>query len=297
MGVTLPRPSSPPASEHDVAAAFEWCRRFTRAHQENFSVVTWFLPRELRPHFYSLYSFCRMTDDLGDEAEGDRLAQLDAWEADLRACHEGERRDPVFVALGKTIDQFGIPAEPFLDLIEANRLDQRIARFATYEELLGYCARSANPVGRMVLYVLGYRDQRRQLLADATCTALQLANFWQDVTVDWGKGRVYLPQEDLERFGIDETAIANRRVTPEFRALIRFQVERTHVLFAEGRELESLVDKQSRLDVRLFRLGGEATLRAIERADYDVLTARPGVPKHRKAWMALTNGIRLKVGI
>lgn len=285
------------AQQGEVSAAFEWCQRFTRAHQENFSVVSWFLPRELRPHFYSLYSFCRMTDDLGDEAPGDRIAELDAWDADLRACYDGQRSTQLFIALGDTIDRFDIPVETFLDLIEANRMDQYLNRFATYQELLSYCARSATPVGRMVLHVLGYRDERRQRLADATCTGLQLANFWQDVAVDWEKGRVYLPQEDLKRFGVDESAIANRTASPEFRDLLRFEVDRARALFQEGRTLESLVDRRARLDVRLFRLGGEAALGAIERAGYDVLTARPAVSKRRKAWLALTNGARLKTGI
>lgn len=281
------------AEEH----AFAWCRDFTRAHEENFAVVSWLLPKAIRPHFYSLYSYCRSTDDLGDEAEGDRLQLLDAWESELRDCYAGRRAKPLFVALGRTIDQYDIPPEPFERLIEANRIDQRVFRFATYDELLNYCSYSATPVGRMVLYVLGYRDERRQELSDATCTGLQLANFWQDVTVDWGKGRLYLPQEDLARFGISEDDIAARRFTPAFRELMRFEVTRARSLFAKGRELEALVDRRARLDVRLFRLGGEAVLDAIEAAGYDVLKARPAVSKQRKARMALTNGVRLKLGI
>ena len=292
MALTAARP----VTTSSTGEAYAWCRDYTRAHQENFGVVSWLLPKEVRQHFYSLYSFCRWTDDLGDEAEGDRLAQLDQWERDLRDCYEGRRERALFVALGATIDEFRIPIDPFVRLIEANRMDQSITRFATYEDLLHYCAHSATPVGQMVLYVLGYRDTRRQALSDATCIGLQLANFWQDVSVDWEKGRVYIPQEDLVRFGVSEEDIARRRATPAFRDLMKFEVERARELFAEGRNLEGLVSRKARLDVRLFRLGGEAVLEAIEAVQYDVLAARPEVPKRKKAWMALSNGIRIKAG-
>jgi squalene synthase HpnC len=295
--VAVTAAGTPSAGVNDVASAYEWCRQYTRAHQENFSVVSWVLPAELRPHFFSIYSFCRWTDDLGDEAPGDRLAQLDAWDAELRRCYAGDRSSPLFVALGATIDRFTIPVDPFARLIEANRRDQRITRFQTYADLDEYCSYSATPVGRMVLYVLGYRDERRQALADATCIGLQLANFWQDVTVDWEKGRVYLPLEDMTKFGVSEADIAGRRCTSAFRELMRFEVGRARALFAEGRELEGLVGRRARLDVRLFRLGGEAVLDAIEAANYDVLRARPEVSKAKKARMALGNGVRLKLGI
>jgi squalene synthase HpnC len=284
-------------STPETDAAFAWCRDFAHAHQENFSVVTWLLPKDIRPHFHSLYSFCRITDDLGDEAHGDRLRQLDDWEAELRACYEGQRTSPLFVALGDTIDRFDIPADPFLRLIEANRMDQRISRFATYDDLLDYCSYSATPVGRMVLYVLGYRDECRQKLSDDTCVALQITNFLQDVTLDWEKGRVYLPQADLERFGVSERDIAERRFSLGFYELMRFEVHRTRELFARGRDLEKLIDKRARLDVRLFRLGGEATLDAIAAAGYNVLKARPRISRARKGWMALSNGARIKSGI
>ncbi len=169
MSTTIAVPSSAALAEAD---AFGWCRRYARAHDENFTVVSWFLPKRLRPHFFALYAFCRWTDDLGDEAEGDRLALLDAWERDLRDCYAGRRTQPLFAALGAAIDRFDIPPAPFLRLIEANRMDQRITRFETYGDLLRYCEHSAAPVGRMVLYVLGYRDAERQRLSDATCIAL-----------------------------------------------------------------------------------------------------------------------------
>lgn len=277
--------------------AFTWCRTYARAHDENFSVVTWFLPRDLRPHFFSLYAFCRWTDDLGDEAEGDRLALLDAWERDLRACYDGRRESPLFVALGSTIERYDIPTEPFLRLIEANRMDQRATSFETYDDLLHYCEYSAAPVGRMVLYVLGYRDEHLQRLSDATCIGLQLANFWQDVSRDLANGRVYLPREDIRRFEYDEQRLRTGVVDAPFRELMRFEVQRARDLFAQGRELEALIDRRARLDVRLFRLGGEATLDAIARAGYDVLSSRPRVSKAKKLWLAASNGARMRAGV
>jgi squalene synthase HpnC len=277
--------------------AYEWCRRYTRARDENFTVVSWFLPRDLRPHFFALYAFCRWTDDLGDEASGDRPAQLDAWERELLACFEGRRERPLFVALGETVERFAIPPEPFRRLIEANRIDQRVSRYETYGDLVRYCEHSATPVGRMVLHVLGYRDEERGRLADATCTALQLANFWQDVSVDLEKGRIYIPLEDIRAFGYSEAELRAGVANGPFRALMRFECDRARALFERGQELEELVDRRAQLDVRLFRIGGEAVLGAIEAADYDVLSARPRVSKARKAWLALWNGLRLKLGV
>ena len=286
-------------TDHRISEAggADWCRRYARQHDENFTVVSWFLPKGLRPHFFALYAFCRWTDDLGDEAEGDRLQLLDEWERELRACYDGRRSQPLFVALGRTIEQFDIPADPFLRLIEANRMDQRITRFESYDDLLHYCDHSATPVGRMVLYVLGYRDERRQQLSDATCIGLQLANFWQDVSVDLAKGRIYIPLADMKQFGYSEESLRAAVADDAFRALMRFEVKRARELFAQGRQLESLVDRRARTDLRLFRLGGEAVLDAIQRADYDVLSRRPRVGKPKKLWMALSNGVRMKLGV
>ena len=275
--------------------AYEWCRQYARQHDENFTVVSWFLPKALRPHFFALYAFCRWTDDLGDEAEGDRLALLDAWERDLRACFDDRRAAPLFVALGRTIDQFDIPDEPFLRLTEANRMDQRITRFETYDDLLYYCEHSATPVGRMVLYVLGYRDPERQRLSDATCVGLQLANFWQDISRDLAKGRVYIPIDDMRRFDYTKDDLRAGVADERFRALMRFEVRRARLLFAEGRALEDMVDARVRTDVRLFRLGGEAVLDAIERAGYDTLSQRPRTGKARKLALALRCGIAMKL--
>ena len=199
---------APPAQT--LAQAYAHCRRIALGHYENFPVVSWLLPRELRPHIFALYAYCRGVDDLGDEAEGDRLALLDEWEAELRRCYDGSPSDVRFVALADTIRRFDIPPEPFLRLIEANRRDQRVNRYQTFDELLDYCSYSANPVGRLVLYVFGYRDEERARLADNTCTALQLANFWQDVRRDLKMGRVYIPLEDMARFGYSEADLVAR---------------------------------------------------------------------------------------
>jgi squalene synthase HpnC len=274
---------APPA--RTLAQAYAQCRRIALGHYENFPVVSWLLPRELRPHIFALYAYCRGVDDLSDEAEGDRLALLDEWEAHLRSCYDGSPSDARFVALADTIRRFDIPPEPFLRLIEANRRDQRVSRYQTFDELLDYCSYSANPVGRLVLYVFGYRDEERARLADATGTALQLANFWQDVRRDLKMGRVYIPLEDMARFGCSEADLAARKVTPEFRRLMRFEVERTREYFARGLPLVDRVKGRLRLDLRMFTLGGLAVLDQIQRQRYDVLTRRPRVSDVRKAWL------------
>ncbi|MEX0683129.1 MAG: squalene synthase HpnC [Dehalococcoidia bacterium] len=275
--------------------ANERCRRIALGSYENFPVVSWLLPRSLRPHMYAVYAYCRGVDDLGDEAEGDRLALLDDWERELRACYDGEPADPRFIALEDTVRRFDIPIEPFLRLIEANRRDQSVARYATFDQLLDYCSYSANPVGHIVLYIFGYRDIERQRLSDATCTALQLTNFCQDVTVDFGMGRVYIPQEDLDRFNVSEDDLRERRVTPDFRRLIAFQVLRTREYFEEGLGLIGVVNGRLRTDLRLFTLGGVAVLDEIARCGHDVLTSRPQLTRRRKALLGLRGVLPLPV--
>jgi squalene synthase HpnC len=267
--------------------AFAYCRRLAVGHYENFTVASWLLPRTARPHVYSVYAYCRHTDDLGDEALGDRLALLEEWEADLGRCYDSVPRHPVLVALQHTIRRFVIPPEPFLKLIEANRIDQRVSRYATFADLLHYCDHSANPVGHLFLYLFGYRDAERQRLADATCTALQLTNFWQDIAVDLQKGRVYLPQEDMERFRYSEEELRQGLVNDAFRGLMAFQVGRTKGLFAEGLELLDMVDGRLRLDVKLFSLGGLAVSEALERNGYDIFRQRPRLSRWQKARLFL----------
>ena len=287
----------PIASAAAIAEADEWCRTYARAHDENFTVMSWFLPREMRLHFAALYAFCRWTDDLGDEAEGDRLQLLDNWERELRDCFDARRAEPLFVALGRSVDACAIPIEPFLRLIEANRMDQRVFAYDTYEDLLRYCELSAAPVGSMVLHALGYHDEHRHALAASTCIALQLANFWQDVSVDLAKGRIYIPAADMRAAGYAEADLRAGVVNSAFRDLMRSEVARARALFARGRALEAMIDRRARTDIRLFRLGGEGVLDAIERANYDVLSSRPRVSKMKKARMALTNGLRIKLGL
>ncbi|MGA3132076.1 MAG: squalene synthase HpnC [Terracidiphilus sp.] len=269
--------------------ALAYCRQLAESHYENFHVATWFLPKPLRPHFHSIYAYCRISDDLGDEV-GDRsvaLALLDLWGRELDACYEGRARHPVFVALAETIRACSIPKEPFADLLVAFRQDQTVTRYATMDEVLGYCRYSANPVGRLVLYACGEVSDENFRLSDATCSALQLANFWQDVRVDFNKDRVYLPQDDMRHFGVDDETIARGVVTPEFRALLRYEVDYARALFERGLPLIGRVNRELALDLDLFSRGGLEILRAIERRDYDVLSARPSISKRTKLALAL----------
>src|SRR5579863_3867362 len=232
----LPASYRMPAVKPTLEEALAWCKQLAESHYENFHVATWFLPKALRPHFHAIYAYCRMSDDLGDEV-GDTsaaLALLDWWGRELDACYEGHTRHPVFVALTETIRACSIPKEPFADLLKAFRQDQTVTRYRTMSDVLEYCRYSANPVGRLVLYTCGYTDEERFKLSDATCSALQLANFWQDVRVDWQKDRVYLPQEDMQRFGVSESTIAQGVATPAFRALLDYEVDFARRLFEEG---------------------------------------------------------------
>ncbi len=275
--------------QYTPAEARRYTEKIAKTHYENFTVVSWFLPAELRQHMYNVYAYCRWADDLGDEVTDPQAAVegLEWWRRELELCYSGAPRHPVFVALRETIDRFEIPARPFHYLLDAFVQDQTVKRFATYAELERYCTRSANPVGHLVLYLFGFRDAERQKLSDHTCTALQLANFWQDVTVDWEKGRVYLPLEDLRRFGVQEEQIAERRFTPAFGELLRFEVERAQQLFSAGLPLLYMVPRRLRLDLELFTRGGESILRMIEQQNFDVLTRRPVLSKTGKAQLML----------
>jgi squalene synthase HpnC len=285
----LPESYRIPATAPSLEEARAYCERLAKSHYENFSVATWFLPRRLRQHFYNVYSYCRISDDLGDEV-GDpqqSLELLDQWETELDACYAGSPKHPVFVALAETVKQCRIPKHEFSDLLIAFRQDQTVMRFETFDDILAYCRYSANPVGHLVLYLCGYSDAERQQLSDYTCTALQLANFWQDVFVDYGKGRIYLSLEDLRRFGVTGEDIAQRRATPQFVAMMKFEVERARDLFARGLPLVKMVDRELAIDLELFSRGGQEILNAIERQDFDVLRARPEISKSRKLLLVL----------
>jgi squalene synthase HpnC len=280
----LPEEYRMPATPPSLDEARAYCKRLTESHYENFHVASWFLPKRLRPHFQSIYAYCRIADDLGDEV-GDRdqsLALLDLWGGELDACYRATTRHPVFVALAETIAACEIPKQPFADLLTAFRRDQTATRFESMADVLDYCRYSANPVGHLVLYAAGYRDAGMFRLSDFTCSALQLANFWQDVRVDYAKGRVYIPQEDLRRFGVSEEMIASGRMTPEFRALMQHEVEETRKRFAAGAPLIGMVDRELAVDLDLFTRGGLEILNAIESQHYDVLKARPAISKWRK---------------
>lgn len=280
----LPPEYAIPAVAPSLEEARAYCQRLARSHYENFSVASFFLPRNLRQHFFNVYAYCRISDDLGDEVSDPAasLQLLDQWQSELDACYEGEPRHPVFVALAETVRKCDIPKHEFSDLLTAFRQDQSITRYPTFNDLLGYCRNSANPVGHLVLYVCGYRDPERQQLSDYTCTALQLANFWQDVSVDYAKGRIYLPLEDLRRFGVSEDDIRRERNSAPFREMMRFEVERAREWFRQGLPLSAKVNRELAIDIELFSRGGLEILNAIERQDYAVLGRRPVISKPRK---------------
>jgi squalene synthase HpnC len=271
----------------------EEARRYTRwlatHHYENFHVVTFLLPRRLHQDFYNVYAFCRWADDLGDEI-GDpeeSLRLLEWWRGELDAMYRGEARHPVFVALGETVARHDLPREPFADLIQAFVQDQTVTRYNDWDEVFDYCRCSANPVGRLVLYLCGYRDEERQKLSDATCTGLQLANFWQDIPVDLEKGRIYIPLDAMERYGYTVADLEARRETPAFRAVMREIVGIARELFLKGLPLGRMVDRRLAVDIELFSRGGMRVLEKIEGQGYNVLRRRPHITKAERAWLLL----------
>ena len=281
------------SAECSVEEAYARCERLAKVHYENFTVGSWFLPNSAKRYLYAIYAFCRSVDDLGDEFEGDRLEALDLWEEEIDRCYDAAPRHPYMVALQDTIRTFDIPKEPFARLVQANRMDQTRTRHPTYEDLSCYCRHSANPVGHLVLYVCGYRDAERQRLSDFTCTALQLTNFWQDVHRDFAMGRIYIPLEDLERFGYSEEDLARGLVNESFRELMAFEVDRAREIFHSGLELVDTLQGRIKLDVALFSLGGMKVLDAIERQGYDVLSRRPTLSKATRIGLMLRATLRL----
>mgnify|MGYP003920071483 CR=1 FL=1 len=272
-----------------------YTRWLARSHYENFHVVSLLLPRRLHQDFYNLYAFCRWADDLGDEM-GDRersLRLLAWWEDELDGLYRGRAHHPVFVALQETVERHQLPRQPFADLIRAFVQDQTVTRYQSFDQLLDYCRYSANPVGRLVLYLCGYRDPERQRLSDATCTGLQLANFWQDVTVDFEKGRVYVPLELLDRHGASVDDIRRRRPTAGFRAAMREAVEVAEEFFRRGLPLAAQVAPRLALDIDLFSLGGLKVLEKIRARDYDVLSARPRIRRIERFVLLVRGLIRL----
>jgi squalene synthase HpnC len=261
----------------------EEARAYTRwlatHHYENFNVASWLLPRRLHQHFYNVYAYCRWADDLGDEIPDreEALRLLDAWDADLEAMYRGEAVHPVFVALAGTVRELDIPIEPFRNLLIAFRQDQTVHRYEDWAGVLEYCRCSANPVGRLVLYLAGYRDAGRQALSDATCTALQLANFWQDVDRDLEKDRIYIPLDLLRANGLEPDDLFARRFDERYVRAMKELIARTRVLFVQGAPLAGLVSAELRVDIELFSRGGLAVLDGIEAIGYDTLHRRPAV--------------------
>jgi squalene synthase HpnC len=272
-----------------MAESLAYTQWLATRHYENFHVVSFLLPKRLHQDFYNVYSFCRWADDLGDEIgdTAESLRLLAWWRGELHAMFAGQTSHPVFVALRGTVERHQLPIEPFDDLITAFEQDQRVTRYRNFEELFAYCRYSANPVGRLVLGLCGYRDTARQQLSDATCTALQLANFWQDVNVDWAKDRVYLPLDILARHGSSVDAIAERRFDDKFRAAMKEAVGVARELFLKGLPLVDQVDRRLAIDLDLFSRGGMKVLDKIERLDYNVLAARPAISKVERVGLLL----------
>jgi squalene synthase HpnC len=275
--------NAPPAncSPRDAQQYTRW---LANHHYENFSVVSWLLPKELHQHFHNIYAYCRWADDLGDEIPDTSraLALLAWWESELDACYQGRPSHPVFVALRETVIAKDIPRQPFADLLTAFRQDQIVKRYPTWDAVLDYCICSANPVGRLILYLCGYRDPERQHLSDATCTALQLANFWQDVSRDLEKGRIYLPLDVAAAHSVTESDIVERQFDDRYAALMRDLIARTRALFEAGRPLSRTVDTRLGVDLEMFSRGGLAVLDAIESNGYDTLHHRPSIGKGKQ---------------
>jgi len=288
---------SPEALEarYDPGKAQQYTRWLATHHYENFHVVSFLLPRRLHQDFFNVYAYCRWSDDLGDEI-GDRaesLRLLRWWQAQLDRMYAGEAGHPVFVALRDTVARHRIPKEPFADLLKAFIQDQTVLRYPTYADLFEYCRYSANPVGRLVLYLCGYSDPERQKLSDHTCTALQLANFWQDVSIDLEKDRVYIPLEVLDRHGYSITELRERRPAPAFRHVMQEVVDRARELFVLGLPLVEMVSPRLAVDLDLFSRGGLRILEKIKEQNYDVLARRPAISKTDRVKLLLGSLVRL----
>jgi len=270
--------------------AFAYCAAITESHYENFPVASLFLPQEKRPYVQAIYAFSRVADDFADElqrSKDERLEQLNDWENKLQQCYEGTAEHPIFIALRETTKRLEIPIEPLKDLLTAFKRDVTQNRYDTFEDLLSYCKCSANPVGRLVLMIFNYRDDKMFELSDHICTALQLTNFWQDVKVDREKDRLYIPIEDMRNSGYGLDRWNDRAMDDGFRKLMKFEIERTREMFYKGAELPSLVAKDLQLELKLIWFGGMGILKMIEKNKYDVLQSRPKLRASNKIMILL----------
>jgi len=290
--------------------SYKFCRELATSHYENFTVASLLIPKSKRHNIYAIYAYCRIVDDIGDESPSDfaflsdlniesiwqgmselerRLALLDYWESQLTLCYAGIPTNPVMYALQDTIRSFEIPITPFINLIVANRLDQNQCRYETFEDLLHYCAYSANPVGQIFLRLFGYDDDLRYKYSDFTCTGLQLVNFLQDIKTDFLKGRIYIPQEDMSYFGYTEDELDKNIENRNFQRLIEFESARAHEYLNQGYKLIDYLNGPIRLDVALFSHGGAAILKSIEQKEYKVLMNRPKLSRYGSTWLVLVN--------
>jgi squalene synthase HpnC len=296
-GAAVIRPAAAPVTGGDngeLAAAYAWCAKLAHSHYENFTIASWLMPRAMRRHVHAIYAYARIADDFADEERS--TAQLDHWQHELELAYAGVPRHPVMVALADTVRRYDIPPEPFVDLLKAFRSDVEFQGFETSADLLGYTSYSANPVGRLVLYLFGFRDAQRQRLSDLICTGLQLANFWQDVAVDLAKGRIYFPRCDLEQYRVTVEDLHQGKITAGFIGLMRQEILCAREMLLAGAALSTLVGRGLRRDVLMFAGGGLAILRAIERVGYDVFRARPALTRLdyvKLGWHALGGRLRL----
>jgi squalene synthase HpnC len=273
-----PRSAAHSLSRTDAEA---YCRTLARTHYENFPVVSWLLPRDLHQHFYNIYAYCRWADDLGDEVhDAEQASDLLAWwRAELAACYRGSASHPVFIALRPTIERFAIPPQPFEDLLSAFEQDQRVREYESIDELRDYCRRSADPVGRIVLYLCRSYSERNAAWSDSICTGLQLANFWQDVARDFDIGRVYIPRETRRRFGYSDDDLSHRVTNAAFLNVMKFEVDRARKLLLDGLPLVRVLPWKLRMDIDLFARGGLRLLERIEAIKFHVWNIRPVLNK------------------
>ena len=293
--------------------SYKFCRELATSHYENFTVASLLIPKNKRDNIYAIYAYCRIVDDIGDEASSDfpfltdlnvevnweewseserRLHLLDYWESQLTLCYTGTPSNPVMYALQDTILSFEIPITPFIKLISANRLDQAQHRYETFENLLNYCEYSANPVGQIFLHLFGYDDELRQTYSDFTCTGLQLVNFLQDIKTDFLRGRIYIPQEDMAYFGYSEDELSKNIENQNFQRLMKFESSRAREYLNQGYKLIDYLNGPIRLDVALFSRGGSAVLKSIERSEYKVLMSRTKLSRYDSMGLVLVNFLK-----